>query len=648
MPKENNKMQVDIENLIKQNVNDLSSIKELYRKLKEVEEKILQIKYIDSNLANKLKKEYEKLKRIILEENVQAKLANDIKKIDTKLSNDIESINSQLNTKMHKNSIISMANMGQDVKEAMTGGSVAVVGLNSVDIPNLSGVILEQIGERISLSLTWEQNTHYRGDVGSTAQANTVSELYHTSIIEVKEGDIYTVNLKTQSKNQTGLMFVDDDMTIIKKELVGTGTTLEFSNYYFQIPVNATKLILCTYSVFGNISNTELNKISIYEFASKKYVNDSKLKNGEVTVELLEDKIKNDIKGKTCINLTLTENSFWDSTSTVAIKTDYTGAYRSYEVDVSEGEEYIIDVQVGSSSKQDGFIVTDNDYNILWKYTKTSSSKYQVSDYKLTIPKNGTKLLITEFYSSECFINLYLYSYLSIATKQYVDETTSSLNSKWKGKKLIIIGDSISDDEYNSSLDFVWTKGIKDYFGFSNYENYAIASSTIAVRESDPTNRTPLVSRFQKMSDDGDLILVSAITNDWFYQWTPLGTMESRDIYTLYGALHTLCLGLKKKYKGKTIKFLTGIMRRQNDRQSPYATNGLGKSLVFYNNIVKEVCAYYSIPVIDMFENCGLYPFDDDLALEYYKQQGSEGNYYYTHPNSNGQKMMFNEIINHI
>ena len=44
MSNENNKMQVDIENLFKQNVNDLSALKELYRKLKEVEEKILQIK----------------------------------------------------------------------------------------------------------------------------------------------------------------------------------------------------------------------------------------------------------------------------------------------------------------------------------------------------------------------------------------------------------------------------------------------------------------------------------------------------------------------------------------------------------------------------------------------------------------------------
>ena len=97
MSNENNKFQIDIENLFKQNVNDLSAIKELYRILKEVEEKISQIKYIDSSLANKLKKEYEKLKRIILDENVQAKLANDIETINEKLTNDIETINEKLN-----------------------------------------------------------------------------------------------------------------------------------------------------------------------------------------------------------------------------------------------------------------------------------------------------------------------------------------------------------------------------------------------------------------------------------------------------------------------------------------------------------------------------------------------------------------------
>ena len=87
MTNENNKFQIDIDNLFKQNVNDLSSIKELYRKLQDMENKILQIKYVDSNLVIKLKKEYENLKKIILDENIQAKLTNDIEKTNTQVGN---------------------------------------------------------------------------------------------------------------------------------------------------------------------------------------------------------------------------------------------------------------------------------------------------------------------------------------------------------------------------------------------------------------------------------------------------------------------------------------------------------------------------------------------------------------------------------
>ena len=90
MPKENNKVdinkhEIDIDTLFKQNVNDLCSIKELYRKLKEVEERISQIKYIDSTLAYRLKKDYEKLKEIILDENIQSQLYNEINNIKTEL-----------------------------------------------------------------------------------------------------------------------------------------------------------------------------------------------------------------------------------------------------------------------------------------------------------------------------------------------------------------------------------------------------------------------------------------------------------------------------------------------------------------------------------------------------------------------------------
>ena len=97
-----NKHEVDIDTLFKQNELDLCSIKELYRKLKELEKKISQIKYIDSNLADKLKKDYEKLKRIILDENIQVQLNNKIDETKTILNNTINEINSQLDNSINE------------------------------------------------------------------------------------------------------------------------------------------------------------------------------------------------------------------------------------------------------------------------------------------------------------------------------------------------------------------------------------------------------------------------------------------------------------------------------------------------------------------------------------------------------------------
>ena len=71
MPIDINKHEVDIDTLFKQNENDLVSIKELYRKIDEIEEKIRQKKIADSALADMFKKEIESLKKLIQSENTQ-------------------------------------------------------------------------------------------------------------------------------------------------------------------------------------------------------------------------------------------------------------------------------------------------------------------------------------------------------------------------------------------------------------------------------------------------------------------------------------------------------------------------------------------------------------------------------------------------
>lgn len=125
-----NSQQVDIENLFKQNELDLCSIKELYRKLKEIENKIEQIKYIDSKLSDKLKKDYEKLKRIILDENIQAELSNRIDKIDTSINNinnDINEVSSQLDTIANKGTTVEVLERvtKEEIDRQVADGTIA-------------------------------------------------------------------------------------------------------------------------------------------------------------------------------------------------------------------------------------------------------------------------------------------------------------------------------------------------------------------------------------------------------------------------------------------------------------------------------------------------------------------------------------------
>ena len=94
--------------------------------------------YIESGLSvgtTKIANKYE----IFTEEEVDI-INNKIPELDERVSiieYEIEDINSSLGDKASKNEVFSMANMGQDIKEAMTGGSVAVVGVNSINSINL-------------------------------------------------------------------------------------------------------------------------------------------------------------------------------------------------------------------------------------------------------------------------------------------------------------------------------------------------------------------------------------------------------------------------------------------------------------------------------------------------------------------------------
>ena len=184
-------------------------------------------------------------------------------------------------------------------------------------------------------------------------------------------------------------------------------------------------------------------------------------------------------------------------------------------------------------------------------------------------------------------------------------------------------------------------------------ENHGISDSTIANL---PEN-TPMCRRYVEMSDDADLVTVTGGTND-VRLGVELGRMEDRGSDTFYGAWHTLLQGLKEKYNpartGKETKIvvLTPI-KLLNAAKSHLPNTDENNAQVLYQwdewiQAIKEVAAYYSLPVVDMHNLSGINPHlgrtikgTHPEYQGYYSPLISDG----THPTCEGAQLMANTLV---
>ena len=138
----------DIQNLQDQNSYDFQEIKRLDSLIQDYDKRVVQAINLNNLINKKIEDDYEKIKKVIIDENVSATLdkkiddkynsnKSKIEEIEEEINNKITDVSSQLDNKASKNEIFTMSNMGQDIKEAMTGGSVAVVGKNAILTENI-------------------------------------------------------------------------------------------------------------------------------------------------------------------------------------------------------------------------------------------------------------------------------------------------------------------------------------------------------------------------------------------------------------------------------------------------------------------------------------------------------------------------------
>ena len=260
------------------------------------------------------------------------------------------------------------------------------------------------------------------------------------------------------------------------------------------------------------------------------------------------------------------------------------------------------------------------------------------------------------------------YIYLIKNLDKYIDLSNTIINNQlftpnineWSNKKCCFIGDSI-------------TQGTGTTTGNRYYDYLQILRNIIPVHYAvGGYKMIDCYSLAQQMFNDQgqnlDAIFIFAGTNDFFGN-TPLGewytetqeeiiinsntqattTRTKRNFIindtTFKGAINKILSYLKEKYPTKQIIIMTPIHRgyakfsATNIQYDELYQNGIGLYFEDYINTILEVGKIYSVPVIDLYHNSGLFPLDSNYA-QYFANSNTD----MLHPNALGHQRIAQTI----
>ena len=209
-----------------------------------------------------------------------------------------------------------------------------------------------------------------------------------------------------------------------------------------------------------------------------------------------------------------------------------------------------------------------------------------------------------------------------------------------EGTKINFLGDSITEPYGTSDISHAYWKLLEARDGVIA-RGYGIGGTRIARQQvpMPPENAKwdrYFLSRVPQMDPDADVITVFGGTNDYGHGDAAIGDFRDRTDDTFYGALHNLYHALIVKYPGRPIVVMTPLHRENETR----VYNELGVrtvgTLEDYVDIIQEVAAYYSLPVLDLYRTSGMNPNIPELKARY--------NPDCLHPNDAGHELIYHKL----
>lgn len=195
-----------------------------------------------------------------------------------------------------------------------------------------------------------------------------------------------------------------------------------------------------------------------------------------------------------------------------------------------------------------------------------------------------------------------------------------------KGKIIDFLGDSITEgagvkDKANCRYD----NRIAREYGLAKVFNYGIGGTRLAhqmVPSEKPRYDLCFCGRAYDLDKSADIIVVYGGVNDYLHGDAYFGTMEDKTPATFCGGVYFLMNLLKTEYPDKTIVFMTPAHCKLRGDSDMYPSprpikKPDAKPLVEYVKVIKARGEEMGIPVLDLYENLGLDPNNDEHREKY-------------------------------
>lgn len=565
-----------------------------------------------------------------------------------------ENLSSQLDTKASKNEIFSMANMGQDIKEAMTNGSVAVVGKNMILNEN---IVPNQINYDKTDFINTGKNLlnlkkiKYNCYIDNKGQLINNSNYITTDYIQFRKGEKINLSRKTDDGNISlrGIRFAcffnsnyeaisnlyydnlsnieslicnNDDVFCVKltflKGYADKNSMLykgEEVNYIeeFHYLINELK---ANHKIVEEINNIVSN-IDVKKFIEDKEV----INNANIIPFSLETNSVNFLKltgnllvlDKCLEGFYIGDNGIYYNSNTY-VTTDFIQIKRGQFITLSRSNNGVITKRAIRTA-----CFYDKDFNFIEFYDNSSGNNESlkcnsegVCYVKLSILKGYYDTLTNLTYGNQV---------PSQVEKNKIElRNSNSLN----GKHIVGFGDSIVYGAGNSGY------GIVDIIAENNdmtCENKAVGGATILKRTS---NNIP--KQIENYEGNPDYIILDGYINDCVLSdvLEVLGDVSSYyggtfDNSTIIGQFETMLKYMLTKFHSSKIVYI--CVHHMSSRDD-------SKVKIVHDKIVKA-CKKWSIPVVDLYEE-GQLNTTINIYKEKYTDSGDS-----THPNRLGYDLFY-------